>query len=72
MRHPLRRLADVATLTCPQTARERAAANELKAALAIDTDANLVRTALSMLALHVTSKADMTLWAVRSDHGGVT
>ncbi len=62
-----RRGADVSTLTCPQTVRERDAADELKVKLGIDSDANLVRTALAALAARVEVNIDTELWRLRAE-----
>ena len=48
-----RRLSHVGMLCCPVSPRDRLICDEIKAAVALDSDANLCRTALYHLAIHV-------------------
>jgi hypothetical protein len=56
MRKARRRRA-AAVLACPVRARERSACDAIKATLALDSDANLVRTAMYQYALFVLGAA---------------
>lgn len=64
----MRRPADVRVVTCPLTARERDALDELKARLAITSDANAMRTALYSLCAHAEVNIDTSLFRVRGGH----
>ena len=68
----MRRDADVSTLCCPLTVRERDACDEIKARLGIGSDGNLVRTALYALGAHCEANIDTDLFRLRGQTKGNT
>jgi hypothetical protein len=63
-----RRDSAVAMLSCPIGVRERIACDDMRAALAIDSDANLVRSALHFYAEFVLGKGavDVNLFSLQT------
>lgn len=67
----MRRPSSVSDLWCPVGPRERVACDDIKAALALDSDANLMRTALYNLAVHAlgAGHVDTDLFRLHSYRG---
>lgn len=67
----MRRPSAVSDLWCPIGPRERIACDDMKAKLALDSDANLVRTALYHYAIFVLgqSEVDCELFRLHSKKG---
>ncbi len=61
----MRRPADVKTLTCPCTVRERDCVDQMKQKTGFASDANLVRVALYKFAVYLDQDVDLALFRVR-------